>query len=54
METLKKKMSFTTLPLYFDEVEDDKFLSKFTEGFDDGMVYETSEVRNEPQDKYLV
>ena len=36
-------MSFTTLPLYLDDVEDDKFLARITEGFDDGMVYETSE-----------
>ena len=43
MEKIKKRMSFTTLPFYFDDVEDDKFLARITEGFDDGMVYETSE-----------
>ena len=32
------------MPLYFDDVTDDKFLSKITEGFDDGEVYETTEV----------
>jgi hypothetical protein len=43
-ETMKKRMSFTTVPLYFDDVKDDKFLAQVTEGFDDGEVYETSEV----------
>ena len=43
-ETIKKRASFTTLPLYFDDVKSDKFLSKITEGFDDGEVYETKEV----------
>ena len=31
------------MPLYMDDVKDDKFLAKLTEGFDDGEVYETSE-----------
>ena len=45
IETIKKRASFTTMPLYFDNVTDDKFLAKITEGFDDGEVYETAEVR---------
>ena len=44
METIKKRASFTSLPLYFDDVKSDKFLVKITEGFDDGEVYETKEV----------
>ena len=44
METIKKRASFTTMPLYFDDVKDVKFLARATEGFDDGEVYETSEV----------
>ena len=44
IETIKKRVSFTTLPSYFDDVNDDKFLAKITEGFDDGEVYETAEV----------
>lgn len=43
METIKKRLSFTTLPVFFDDVKDEKFLDKITEGFDDGEVYETSE-----------
>ena len=46
METIKKRASFTSLPLYFDDVKSDKFLVKITEGFDDGEVYETKEVCN--------
>ena len=42
--TIKKRMSFTTMPLYFDDVKDDGFLKQITEGFDDGEVYETAEV----------
>ena len=45
METIQKRASFTGLPLYFDDVKSDRFLSKITEGFDDGQVYETAEVR---------
>ena len=45
IETIKKKASFTSLPVYFDDVNDGKFLGKITEGFDDGLVYETSEVK---------
>ena len=44
METIKKRASFTTMPLYFDDVKDVKFLARATEGFDDGEVYETSKV----------
>ena len=44
IETIKKRASFTTMPLYFDDVDDDKFLAKITAGFDDGEVYETNEV----------
>ena len=32
------------MPIYLDDVNDGKFLGKITEGFDDGLVYETSEV----------
>ena len=45
IETINKRISFTTMPLYFDDVKDDGFLRKITEGFDDGEVYETAEVR---------
>ena len=44
IETIKKRLSFTTMPLYFDDVKDDKFLARITEGYDDGEVYETAEV----------
>ena len=37
-------LSQTSLPINFDDVKSDKFLSKITEGFDDGEVYETKEV----------
>ena len=42
-ETIKKRLSQTSLPINFDDVKSDKFLSKITEGFDDGEVYETKE-----------
>ena len=32
------------MPLYFDDVNEGGFLGRVTEGFDDGEVYETSEV----------
>ena len=38
METMKKRLSFTTMPVIFDDVKDDKFLERITEGFDDGEV----------------
>ena len=44
IETIKKRTSYTTMPIYLDDVNDGKFLAKITEGFDDGLVYETSEV----------
>ena len=44
IETINKRISFTTMPLYFDDVKDDGFLRKITEGFDDGEVYKTAEV----------
>ena len=44
IQTIKKRMSYTTMPLYFDDVKDDCFLKQITEGFDDGEVYETAEV----------
>ena len=44
IETIKKRASFTTLPIYFDDVKKDTFLAKITEGYDDGEVYETREV----------
>ena len=43
IEKIKKRLSFTTMPIMFDDVKDDKFLEKITEGFDDGETYETSE-----------
>ena len=43
-ETIKKKASYTSLPLYFDDVKSDKFLSTITEGYDEGENYETAEV----------
>ena len=43
-ETIKKRASFTTCLLYFDDVKSDKFISNITEGYDDGEVYETKEV----------
>ena len=33
METIKKRLSFTTMPIIFDDVKDDKFLERITEGF---------------------
>jgi hypothetical protein len=42
-ETIKKKSSFTSCPLYFDDVKKDAFIGRITEGFDDGEVYETAE-----------
>ena len=44
IETIKKKASYTSLPIYLDDVNDGKFLGKITEGFDNGLVYKTSEV----------
>ena len=44
METIKKKLSLTNNPVYFDDVKDDKFMVKMTEAYDDGETYETSEV----------
>ena len=44
IETIRKRTSYTTMPIYLDDVNDGKFLGKITEGFDDGLVYETSEV----------
>ena len=43
-ETIKKKASYTALPLYFDDVKSDRFLSTVTEGYDEGENYETAEV----------
>ena len=42
-ETIKKKCSFTTCPIYFDDVKKDTFIARITEGFDDGDTYETAE-----------
>ena len=53
METIKKRLSFTTMPVFFDDVKDDKFLDKITEGFDNGEVYETSEVSLIPYNQSL-
>ena len=53
METIKKSLSFTTMPVFFDDVKDDKFLDKITEGFDNGEVYETSEVSLIPYNQSL-
>lgn len=43
-ETIKKRLAQTSLPVNFDDIKSDKFLSKITEGFDEGEVYETKEV----------
>ena len=43
METIRKRLAFSTCPFYFDDVNDVRFLARITEGFD-GEVYETSEV----------
>ena len=60
-ETIKKRLSQTSLPITFDDVKSDKFLNKITEGFDDGEVYETKEVSvciigvlQKPTDKYFM
>ena len=45
IETKKKRLALNTMPFYFDDVNDDRFLAKVTSGFDDGEVYETAEVR---------
>ena len=42
-EAIRKKQSFTTCPLYFDDVKKDTFINRITEGFDDGETYETAE-----------
>ena len=42
-ETIKKKCSFTTTPIYFDDVKMDSFIGRITESFDDGATYETAE-----------
>ena len=47
IENIKKRVSFTTMPIYSDDVTDDKFLARITERFDDGEVYETTEVSNQ-------
>ena len=43
IETIKKRSSFTSLPLIFDDVKSDKFLQKIIKWFDDGEVYESRE-----------
>ena len=45
MDTIRKKVSYTSAPVYFDDVKAANFLSKITEGFDNGETYETREVR---------
>ena len=57
-QAIKKRISFTTSLVYFDDVKSDKFLHTVTEGFDDGEVYETKEVNIKffvcnYRDKYL-
>ena len=42
-ELIRKKASFTTMPIYFDDVKNDNFVSALTEGFDEGDDYETME-----------
>ena len=39
----KEEIIFHNSSIFFDDVKDEKFLDKITEGFDDGEVYETSE-----------
>ena len=43
IETITKKWSYTSCPMYFDDVKSDKFINKLSEGFDDGEAYETAE-----------
>ena len=43
MEMIRRKASFTSLPLYFDDVKNTNFISNITEGFDEGDDYETVE-----------
>ena len=43
IETIRKKWSYTSCPMYFDDVKSDKFINKLSEGFDDGEAYETAE-----------
>ena len=42
-ELIRKKASFTSMPIYFDDVKNDNFVSALTEGFDEGDDYETME-----------
>ena len=51
IETIRKRASYCTTPLYFDDVKSDKFLSKITEAYDDGEAYETKEVSNIDEDR---
>ena len=44
METIKKRLSFTTMPVFFDDVKDERFLDKITEGFDDGDFIRQTEL----------
>ena len=32
METIKKRLSFTSMPVFFNDVKDERFLDKITEG----------------------
>ena len=52
MQTIKKRASVSTPPIYFDDLGEEKegkFAARVTEGFDDGEVYETGDV----SDKYF-
>ena len=42
-EMIKRKASFTSMLLYFNDVKNDNFMSTLTEGFDEGDHYETVE-----------
>ena len=42
-ETIKKNFSFTTCPIYFDDVGKDSFIGRVTDGYDDGQTYETAD-----------
>ena len=53
-EMIKRKASFTSMPLYFDDVKKDNFIANLTEGFDEGEDYETIEREYKIQAEVIV
>ena len=43
IQTLRKKASFTTLPLFLDDVNNDRRVAELTVGYDGGETYETKD-----------